>query len=102
MPVFPVTHFQWQVLRAVKRSRKSPTGRELRLAPTRSTKDGKFLTTLIELGLLIRVDGTEKNPFDATYALSDLGKHAAEFGECEIPANDLQRKTPAKKQAKKK
>lgn len=86
MPVFPVTHFQWQVLRAVKRSRKAPTGRELRLSPTRGTKDGMFLGTLVDLGLLVRVHGGPQHPFEAIYALSELGQHAAEYGECELPA----------------
>jgi hypothetical protein len=102
MPVFPVTHFQWQVLRAVKRSRKSPAGRELRLAPTRGTKDGGFLTTLVELGLLIHVGGTEKTPFDATYNLTELGKHAAEYGECEFPTGGRRGATSSKKRTKKK
>lgn len=88
MPVFPVTHFQWQVLRAVKRSRKPLPGKDLRLAPTRGTKDGSFLTTLVDLGLLIRDGGSDKNPFEATYTLSEMGKHAAEYGECEFPSGD--------------
>ena len=63
MPVYPVSHHQWQVLRTVKRSRKPPTRRELRLNPTQSTKDGSFLTKMVEAGLLIRVTGTENEPF---------------------------------------
>lgn len=102
MPIFPITHFQWQVLRAVKRSRKTLAGRDLRLAPTRGTKDGQFLTTLVELGLLIRRGGTEKTPFDATYSLSELGQYAAEYGECEFPAGGRRRSTTTKKQTKKK
>ena len=86
MPVLPITHNQWQVLRAVKRSRKSPTGRELRLNPTRGTKDGTFLTAMVKAGLLSRATGNEKDPFDATYTLTELGKHAAEYGECEFPS----------------
>ncbi|MCE9568255.1 MAG: hypothetical protein K8U57_40160 [Planctomycetes bacterium] len=85
MAVFPVSHMQWQTLRAVKRSRKPPTGRELRLNPTQSTKDGSFLTKMVEEGLLTRVTGTENEPFAGTYSLTDLGKHAAEYGECELP-----------------
>jgi hypothetical protein len=80
-----VTHFQWQVLRAVKRSRKPPTGRELRLSPTRGTKDGTFLNVLVQLGLLDRLSGSEKDPFAATYAITERGKHAAEYGECDFP-----------------
>jgi hypothetical protein len=83
--VFPVSHAHWQILRAVKRSRKPANGRELRLAPTRATKDGSFLTDLVETGLLTRVSGTESEPFEGTYSLTELGKHAAEYGECEMP-----------------
>jgi hypothetical protein len=89
MPVLPVTHNQWQVLRAVKRSRKPPLGRELRLSPTRGTKDGSFLTNMVRLGLLERPTGTEKDPFEATYALTERGKHAAEYGECDFPSDML-------------
>ncbi len=83
MLVLPITHFTWQVLRTVKRSRTPPTGRVLRLAPSRRTKDGTFLTEMVELGLLTRVTGTADAPFEATYALTERGEHAAEFGECE-------------------
>ena len=89
MPVFPVSHFQWQILRAVKRTKKPSAGRDLRLAPTRSTKDGSFLTRLVGLGLLSRATGTEKAPFEATYALTERGQHAAEFGEADFPAEAL-------------
>lgn len=85
MAVLPITHMQWQVLRTVKRGRKPPTGRELRLTPTRLTKDGSFLTRLVQLGLLSRVTGTEAEPFEATYGLTDLGGHAAEYGEADLP-----------------
>ncbi len=102
MPVFPVTHFQWQVLRAVKRSRKPLVGRDLRLSPTRGTKDGSFLTALVELGLLARNGGSDKNPFEATYSLTELGKHAAEYGECEFPAGEPIPMAQSKKNARKK
>jgi hypothetical protein len=85
MPVFPVRHFEWQVLRTVKRGKTPPTGRSLRLVPSRRTKDGSFLTDLVEQGLLTRVTGTAAAPFEATYALTEKGEHAAEFGECEMP-----------------
>ena len=84
MPVYPVRHFEWQVLRTVKRSKTPPTGRALRLAPTRRTKDGSFLTDLVEQGLLARVTGTTAAPFEATYALTERGEHAAEYGECDM------------------
>ena len=85
MAVLPVAHFEWQVLRAVRRSRKPAAGRALRLAPTRRTRDGSFLTHLVQSGLLARVTGTPEAPFDATYALTALGEHAAEYGECDRP-----------------
>jgi hypothetical protein len=85
MLVLPITHFTWQVLRTVKRSKTPPTGRVLRLVPTRRTKDGTFLTELVELGLLTCVTGTADAPFEASYALTERGEHAAEFGECERP-----------------
>ncbi len=83
MPVRPTSHFTWQVLRTVKRSKKPPTGRTLRLVPNRKTKDGSFLTALVEEGLLNRVSGAETTPFEATYALTEKGQYAAEYGEYE-------------------
>jgi hypothetical protein len=71
------------VLRTVKRSKKPPTGRSLRLVPNRKTKDGSFLTALVEEGLLNRASGTEDKPFEATYTLTEKGQYAAEFGEYE-------------------
>jgi hypothetical protein len=85
MAVLPVAHFEWQVLRAVRRSRKPAVGRALRLAPTRRTRDGAFLTELVDSGLLKRVTGTAEAPFEATYALTELGEYAAEYGECDRP-----------------
>ncbi|MBP3957118.1 hypothetical protein J8F10_17780 [Gemmata sp. G18] len=84
MPVRSTTHFTWQVLRAVKRSKKAAIGRTLRLSPTAKTKDGSFLTTLVDEGLLARVTGTAAAPFEATYALTEKGQHAAEYGEYEF------------------
>ncbi|MBP3961065.1 hypothetical protein J8F10_38075 [Gemmata sp. G18] len=83
MPVRPTSHFDWQVLRTVKRSKKPPVGRTLRLVPNRKTKDGSFLTELVEDGLLERLTGDATAPFDATYALTEKGKFAAEYGEYE-------------------
>ena len=85
MPVLPVAHFTWQVLRTIKRSKQPPTGRELRLVPNRRTKDGSFLTELVEQDLLTRVTGAAAAPFLATYALTERGEYAAEHGECEMP-----------------
>lgn len=101
MPLFPITHFQWQVLRAVKRNRKPILGRDLRLSPTRGTKDGAFLNVLVFLGLLDRVEGVEDKPFEAIYTLSELGKHAAEYGECEMSAAVFNAPHQAKKNKKK-
>lgn len=78
-----MSHFNWQVLRAAKRSKKPLTGRALRLMPTRNTKDGSFLTALVDEGLLTYVTGDTSAPFDATYALTEKGQHAAEYGEYE-------------------
>ncbi|MBP3954282.1 hypothetical protein J8F10_03100 [Gemmata sp. G18] len=85
MPLLPVNHFTWQCLRTVKRSKKPLTGRALRLVPSRRTKDGTFLTEMVELGLLTRAAGTAAAPFDATYLLTEQGEYAAEYGECEMP-----------------
>jgi hypothetical protein len=87
----PVSHFTWQVLRAVKRSKKPPTGKQLRLAPTRRTKDGTFLDELVRDGLLVvaGVDEptaeTQRWPaqFRTRYKLTTNGEFAAEYGEYE-------------------
>jgi hypothetical protein len=50
---------------------------------TRQTKDGSFLTVLVEEELLSRVSGSKDKPFEATYALTEKGHHAAEYGEYE-------------------
>jgi hypothetical protein len=83
MPVRPTSHFTWQVLRTARRSKKPLTGKELRVVPTRQTKTGTFLTALVEEGLLSRVSGSKDKPFAATYALTEKGKYAAEYGEYE-------------------
>lgn len=99
MPVRPTSHFTWQVLRTVKRSKKPIDGRSLRLVPSRKTKDGSFLVALVEHGLLEFVSGNASDPFAATYALTEKGKHAAEYGEYEY---ELTRpaEAPAGKSAK--
>jgi hypothetical protein len=43
------------------------------------------LTELVDQGLLTRVTGTAVAPFAATYALTERGEHAAEYGECDFP-----------------
>lgn len=95
MPTMPISHFTWQVLRAVKRNKKPPTGKQLRLVPSRRTKDGSFLDELVNNGLL-QVVSVDELPADATnqerqlpvqfrtrYRLSANGEHAAEYGEYE-------------------
>jgi hypothetical protein len=94
----PITHNEWQILRVLVRAKNHPkTGLSLRLAPTRVTRDGTFLTKLVESGILEVVKEGEVPPrqfgdeperpvaFYATYRLTDKGKHAAEYGECEFP-----------------
>ncbi len=100
MPLLPVSHATWQILRTVKRSKKPSVGRELRLAPTRRTLDGTFLNELVAEGLLLRVTGTTVTPFEATYSLTDLGKHAAEYGECEFPSRAKASEQPPAKKGK--
>ena len=68
---------------ATKRSKKPSTGRQLRLNRSRYTKDGSFLTALVDAGLLARVTGSADAPFEATYALTERGQQAAEYGEYE-------------------
>jgi DNA-binding HxlR family transcriptional regulator len=50
---------------------------------TRRTKDGTFLDTLVRLGLLqVATDG--KSPLESTYALTERGRHAAEYGVYQV------------------
>jgi hypothetical protein len=103
MPVFPVSHFTWQCLRVAKRCKAPPTGRLLRFAPSRKTKDGTFLNNLVDQGLLRRITGTADQPFEATYALTERGEYAAEYGECEFPAKaaiPTAQSSPLKKKTK--
>ncbi|MBY0460298.1 MAG: hypothetical protein K2V38_23525, partial [Gemmataceae bacterium] len=82
-------------------SKKAPTGRTLRLVPSRKTKDGSFLTEMVEEGLLEYASGSGEAPFEATYALTERGKHAAEYGEYEYefvpPAESESETRPASK-----
>ncbi len=87
MPVRPTSHYTWQVLRTLKRSKKPLTGRDLRLVPSRKTKDGSFLVELVTEGLLERVSGNAETPFESTYTLTEKGQHAAEYGEYEYVLN---------------
>jgi hypothetical protein len=78
-----VSHGDWQVLRQVLRSRKPSVGSSLRLTLNRRTKDGTFLTDLVRMGML-KVESKAKDPFEATYSLTERGRHAAEYGVFEI------------------
>jgi hypothetical protein len=98
---FPVlvqlAHLNWQILRAVVRAAAAgeppPLGRDLRLTPTRRTKDGSFLDELVAEGLLApagkpgKEAGTAGEPvqFRTRYGLTDKGRHAAEYGEYDRP-----------------
>jgi hypothetical protein len=77
-------HHDWRVLRHVLRNRGRPVpGKELRLEMSRGTKDGSFLTNLVRHGLLA-VAAEGNTPFDSTFRLTALGKHAAEYGVYEV------------------
>jgi len=82
-PVLPISHGDWQVLRSLVRAKRRPIlGKDLRLNPSRRTKDGTFLFELVKRELL-EVVHKEKDPFLCTFTLTELGQHAAEYGECE-------------------
>ncbi|WP_232069822.1 hypothetical protein [Gemmata massiliana] len=66
------------------------------------TKDGTFLTTLVDEGLLTRATGTADAPFDATYSLTEKGEHAAEYGEYEFQIKPRVVEPVAKKRTAKK
>lgn len=91
MSMLPVSHFTWQVLRAAKRSKKPATGKELRINPTRKSRDGSFLDALVTAGLLEEVSVDEPNEntrkwpaqFRTRYRLTESGGYAAEYGEYE-------------------
>jgi hypothetical protein len=85
----------WQILRAVLRAEaagRPPLGRDLRINPTRKTKDGTFLDDLVADGFLVAVGKpepvdrwNEPEPFRRRYTLTDVGRHAAEYGEHDRP-----------------
>lgn len=87
--------FEWQLLRVIVRGEAKgelPTGRELRVNPTSWSKDGTFLDDLVKLGLIAvaakptpPLPGRRDEPaqFRTRYELTDLGRHAAEYGEYE-------------------
>ncbi len=80
----PVRHTDWQILRAVARGKSKPVvGTKLRVVQSRETKDGSFLTKLVDMGLL-EVVQAKADPFEATYRLTAVGAEAAEYGLCEV------------------
>ena len=52
---------------------------------SRRTKDGEFLTDLVSRGLLVVSPHTELkiDPLESSYELTEVGRHAAEYGEYE-------------------
>ncbi len=80
----PVSHADWQVLRAIARGKGKPVvGTKLRVVPSHATKDGSFLTKLVDTGLL-EVLKADTDPFEATYRLTAMGVEGAEYGLCEM------------------
>jgi hypothetical protein len=93
----PVRHTDWQILRAVARGKGKPVvGKKLRVVQSRATKDGTFLTKLVEMGLL-EVVKADDNPFDATYRLTAMGVDGAEYGLCEVDFEVYKKLTADKK-----
>jgi hypothetical protein len=99
--ITPLPHFVWQTLRYMARAEatgKDAYGRELRMTPTRRTKDGTFLDELVDQGLIeavsepvpfppgaSRSEKKESPQFRTRYRLTELGRHAAEYGEYDMP-----------------
>jgi hypothetical protein len=80
----------WKILRVLARSPKmTAVGKEMRVTPSRKTKDGTFLDALVKAGLIeVRggptaktVDEDEPFQFRTHYRLTPLGADAAEYGE---------------------
>ena len=77
---------EWKTLRLLVRE-EAATGLNIRLMfMNRVTKDGSFLTTMVEEGLIELTDKSKPNshPFEPTYRLTQVGKYAAEHGEIEF------------------
>ena len=75
-----------------------PLGHELRVSPTRRTKDGSFLAGMVDDGLLSVAGKPEPpggrdrpEPFRVRYKLTALGRHAAEYGEYDRPHTPAER-----------
>ena len=79
----PLSYLEWKTLRAVLRKPGS-LGSDVRLLfMTRHTQDGTFLTNLVFRGLLAVAPNTkvDPDPLKNRYRLTEIGKHAAEYGE---------------------
>ncbi len=93
-----LTASDWKVLRAVARAKGKPVaGTKLRLDMSRRTKDGSFLTALVQGQLLDRVTGAADKPFEATYVLTATGKEAAEYGEYDVHWGELRERLRTQK-----
>ncbi len=98
--IIALAHHEWQLLRVIVRAEKEkrvPTGRELRVSMSRKTKDGTFLDDLVSRDLIAiaekaphlttgasQQERSEPEQFRTLYKLTDKGRHAAEYGECEV------------------
>ena len=110
MSMLPISHFTWQVLRVAKRSKRPLTGKEMRVSPTRKSRDGSFLDALVIAGLLEVVGVDEPNEktkrlptqFRTRYRLTARGEYAAEYGayEREVKrenvSNEVEKPEPGK------
>jgi hypothetical protein len=99
-----LSHADWRILRCVKRAKGKPVlGSALRLDMSRRTKDGQFLNKIVGDGLL-EVKDADKDPFKATYGITELGNEAAEYGVYDVPWETLKARLGAKngKKSKKK
>lgn len=104
-----VPHLEWQVLRAILRH-KGPggcPGTTLRIIPSRRTKNGVHLTALEQDGLIeaagppaplgppvAGVADETSEPLRTKWRLTNLGRHAAEYGEYDDGRGGLALPTP--------